>query len=98
MTPEQSSLVEAVAKAIGDAARNRHGGTMMGWAVSPDREDCLVFARAALEAMQGAVDHVPPERIDKLSDQFQSDILHMTDYHCVGELYRGVLDASKAGT
>lgn len=47
-----NEMIERVAKAIGDRARSRHGGTMMAWAVSPERTDCLEFARAAIEAMR----------------------------------------------
>lgn len=51
-------MIECVARAIGNAARKRFGGTMMAWAVSPERQDCLVFARAAIEAMRHPTDEM----------------------------------------
>ena len=47
-----SEMIERVAKAIGTVAANSHGHTLAAWAVSPEREDCLRFARAAILAMR----------------------------------------------
>lgn len=47
-----SEMRDRVARAISDAARKRHGGTLMAWAVSPERADCEAFADAAIAAMR----------------------------------------------
>jgi hypothetical protein len=53
--------------------------------------DCVMAFAAQ---MRGAIDRVPDKVIEQASDRFQADILHMSDYHCVGELYRAIFDAA----
>lgn len=51
-------IVERAAHAIWQEKHKRHGSIMMTWQATPEREDYMAYARAALTASKEAL---PPE-------------------------------------
>jgi len=52
-------MIEAVAKAIADVMfKRRNGRTMMPWDVSPERDEAIAYAGAAITAIRSSAEKV----------------------------------------